>query len=71
MAGMKILREAMDGKTAYSVSRKCTCVGHQQIENLLSGATEPWRVTVETAQQIVEAVEERIQIEDFYRPNVG
>jgi len=67
MAGMAKLRTAMGRRTAWSVSKDCDYVGHQQIQNLLTGITMPWRVSVETAQQISEALD-GIYVEDFLRP---
>jgi hypothetical protein len=65
---MEKLRKAMGDRTAYSVSRNCSCVGHQQVENLLSGVTLPWRVSVETAQELIAELPS-LSINDFFRPH--
>ena len=67
MAGMVKLRVAMGGRTAYSVAMASEGLGHQQIVNLLTGETPPWRVKIETAQLIARELE-GIEIEDFFRP---
>jgi len=67
IARRRVLEPSFTG-TAYAIAHLCNGVKHQQIANLLSGATPPHNLRVATMQELCRVFEGDLSPIDFYRP---
>ncbi len=58
--------------TSHAVSRRLEGVTHRQIENLLEGRTNPWKITVHTYNELIRYFQRYgLSRRDFKRPPVA